>query len=415
MEKLLLLVLLLGASGAAQPQSFEMPLPPAQILPASIATKLLDADPRVESARASLDAAIQEAGIIKRSPYEWIVNGTSQQRRVQGGPNYNEWTAGVERTIRLPGKSSADSDISTATLEIAEASYGEARHEAARELMLAWLDWQAAEEARDIAARGVESVKDSLAAVQKRNRAGDASTLDVNIAKAELSDQLRSGNDAKVKATTTWIALTTKFPGVERARVALPAPVKVTGNDESWTARIIEQSDELRRTIATARRAEGLSGRARADKIPDPTFGVFTNSEQGNRERIYGVSVSMPIPSRSRSARYAQALAQEDATRHDSALVKRQLTTLITQNLALAEGAFESYLLAKDGAQEMETNKSQTQRAYELGEADLQSLLLARRQSVSAATTALEAQVETLKTNLSLLIDAHWIWDLDHS
>lgn len=85
MEKLLLLVLLLGASGAAQPQSFEMPLPPAQILPASIATKLLDADPRVESARASLDAAIQEAGIIKRSPYEWIVNGTSQQRRVQGG------------------------------------------------------------------------------------------------------------------------------------------------------------------------------------------------------------------------------------------------------------------------------------------------------------------------------------------
>jgi phage shock protein A len=88
---------------------------------------------------------------------------------------------------------------------------------------------------------------------------------------------------------------------------------------------------------------------------------------------------------------------------------------LITQNLALAEGAFESYLLAKDGAQEMETNKSQTQRAYELGEADLQSLLLARRQSVSAATTALEAQVETLKTNLSLLIDAHWIWDLDHS
>ncbi|MCO7624902.1 TolC family protein [Pseudomonas fluorescens] len=415
MEKLLLLAILLGISGTAQPQSFEIPSLPAQVLPSAIATKLLDADPRVESARANLDAAIQEAGIIKRSPYEWIVHGTSQQRRVQGGPNYNEWTAGVERTIRLPGKSSADSDISTATLEIAEANYGEARHEAARELMLAWLNWQAAEESRQIAARGIESARESLSAVQKRSRAGDASALDVNIAKAELSDQLRAENDAKIRATTTWIALSTKFPGVERAKVVLPSPIKVTGNDESWTARIIEQSDELKRIMATAKRAEGLSGRARADKIPDPTFGVFTNSEQGNRERIYGISISMPIPSRSRSARYAQALAQEDASRHDATLVKRQLATVIAQNLAMAEGAYESYLLAKDGAQEMDINKKQVQRAYELGEADLQSLLLARRQAVAANTTALEAQVETLKTNLSLLIDAHWIWGLDHS
>lgn len=415
MEKLLLLAILLGASGAAQPQSFDMPALPPKVLSSDLATKLLDADPRVESARANLDAAIQEAVIIRRSPYEWIVNGSTQQRRVQGGPNYSEWTAGVERTIRLPGKSSADSNISTATLEIAEASYGEARLEAARELMSAWLNWQAAEESRDIAGRSIESAKESLAAVQKRSRAGDASMLDVNVAKAELSDQLRAENDAKVKATTTWIALSTKFPGVERSKIALPAPVKVTGNYESWTTRIIEQNDELKRAVATAKRAEGQSGRARADKIPDPTFGVFTNSEQGNRERIYGISVSMPIPSRSRSARYAQALAQEDASRHDTTIVKRQLATLIAQNLAMAEGTYDSYLLAKDGAREMDINMKQTQRAYELGEADLQSLLLARRQAVSASMAALDAQVETLKTNLSLLIDAHWIWELDHN
>ena len=54
-------------------------------------------------------------------------------------------------------------------------------------------------------------------------------------------------------------------------------------------------------------------------------------------------------------------------------------------------------------------------RAYELGEADLQSLLLARRQAVAASTNALSAHVETLRTHLSLLIDAHKIWKLDES
>ena len=63
----------------------------------------------------------------------------------------------------------------------------------------------------------------------------------------------------------------------------------------------------------------------------------------------------------------------------------------------------------------MTQNEAQMQRAYELGEADLQSLLLARRQAVASSTSALQAHADTLRTHLSLLIDAHWIWGLDES
>jgi len=52
------------------------------------------------------------------------------------------------------------------------------------------------------------------------------------------------------------------------------------------------------------------------------------------------------------------------------------------------------------------------QRAYGLGAADLQALLLARRQATDAARAAVQAQGEAVRWEMRLLIDAHLIWDL---
>ena len=47
-----------------------------------------------------------------------------------------------------------------------------------------------------------------------------------------------------------------------------------------------------------------------------------------------------------------------------------------------------------------------------LGEADLQGVLLARRQLVDAALGATQARVDALKARYRLLVDAHLIWGL---
>ncbi len=411
MERLLALFLLMGAGGSAASQT----MIPLQVLPTTQVAPILNSDPRVASAKANMEAAFEEAGLIRRSPYEWIATATAQERRVKSGPNYNEWNVGVERTIRLPGKVNADQGISDATIEEAKASYGEARHEAAREFMTLWLDWLAAEHSLDIAQKGVSSAKQSLGAVQKRNQAGDASNLDVNLAQAELADQRRQTNEAKVLVSSTWARLSGRFPGLPRDKMALPQPIKDLGSELTWRERILAESDEIRRINATFLKSQGQSARAKADKLPDPTLGVFTTSEQGNRERLYGVSVSMPIPSGARSARYSRALAQEEAARLDAELVRRQAEANVARDYAVAVGAFDSFTMAQDGAQAMARNEAQMQRAYELGEVDLQSLLLARRQALTAATNALDAHVESLRTHLSLLIDAHWIWGLEEA
>ncbi|MFX5710154.1 TolC family protein, partial [Acinetobacter baumannii] len=70
---------------------------------------------------------------------------------------------------------------------------------------------------------------------------------------------------------------------------------------------IREQSDRLKAAEAAWRSADAQAERSRAERTPDPTFGILSGSEARGRERIVGVSISIPIPSSARSERAIQA------------------------------------------------------------------------------------------------------------
>ena len=402
------LLTLVGTTQAMEPVS------PPGLMPTAVARRLLEQDPRVALARAGLEVARQEAGILSQSPYEWTPRVTGQRRSVSDGTRYGEWNAGIERTFRLPSKAAADRNIGKATIEESEAVYGEALHEAARELMGLWVDWLVAERARELAAGNLQSTQESLAAVEKRFGAGDASKLDSSIARAELADQRRLDNDAKTQASAAWSRLSTRFPGIDRQVIALPAPPPIVENAALWRDRILAESDELKVAQKAMQKAEALAERARADKIPDPTVGLYSASELGGRERITGVMISIPIPGGVRDSRSARAIANVQVRRHDVELKKRQLETAIASAVVTAQGAYDSLQIANEGAAAMQENARLMQRAYALGEAELQALLLARRQATAAQNNALQAQAAALKGYYGLLVDAHLIWDLEH-
>lgn len=408
-------VMLLIVLSAIAVSTLAAPLPETPgLLPTPVVRPLLEQDPSVAAARASLEAARQEAGILDSSPYEWNARLSSQRRSVQGGPNYQEWNAGIERTLRLPGKAAADRNIGKAAVEEAEARYGDARHEAARELLTLWLDWLHAERAYELAGTNGQSAQENLSVVEKRARAGDAARLDVSLAQAELAEQKRVVNDAKTQARIAWARLQARFPGLGRQFTALPMPLPLKESAAFWRERILAQSDELKTVQAQLQRAEAQAERARADKVPDPTVGVYNASEIGGRERIAGVMISMPIPGGQRKLRAAKALHSAEITRQEVELKKRQLEAEIASNVAAAEGAYESLQMAGTGASAMQNNARLMQRAYSLGEADLQALLSARRQATAAAQNALAASNSALKSYYLLLIDAHLVWDLEH-
>ena len=401
------LIMVAGSAHALQPPSVP------GLLPTEIARPLLEQDPRVASARAGLEVARQEASILNKSPYEWTGKALGQRRSLDTGPRYREWNVGVERTIRLPGKGSADRNIGRATIEESEARYGEALHESARELVSLWVDWLAAERGRELAASNFVAVQENLKAVDKRTRAGDASKLDLNFANAELAEQKRMDNDARTQASAAWARLSTRFPGINRQSVLLPSPMLIAENDALWRDRIIAESYELKVVQTQLGIAQAQADRARADRVPDPTFGVYTASEVGGRERISGVTISIPLPGGLRDSRSSKALAAVEMARNAVDLKKRELETEIASALVTARGTYESLQIANEGALAMQENAKLVQRAYALGEGDLQTLLLARRQTTAAANSALLAHVGALKAYYGLLIDAHLIWGLD--
>ena len=411
MMRRLLLTMMITATGpvlALQPPNV------VGLLPTETARQLLDQDPRVAAARAGLELARQESSILGQSPYEWTARALGQQRSVDAGSRYREWHVGIERAIRLPSKGAADRNIGKATVEESEARYGEALHESARVLISLWLDWLTAENGRDLAAANLQAVQENLKAVDKRTRAGDASKLDLNLAGADLAEQQRMEIDAKTQASAAWARLSVRFPGISRQSVLLPSPMLIAEDDALWRDRIIGESDEFKVVQTQLRIAQAQAERARADRIPDPTLGVFTASDLGGRERISGVTISIPLAGGLRDSRSAKALAVVEVARNAVDLKKRELETGIAGALVTARGAYESLQIANEGARVMQENARLVQRAYTLGEGDLQSLLLARRQATAAANSALQAQAGALKAYYGLLIDAHLVWNLEH-
>lgn len=384
------------------------------LLPTPIVRPLLEQDPGVAAARAGLEVARQEAGILDKSPYEWHTKLSGQRRTVQDGPHYQEWNVGIERTLRLPGKATADRNIGKATVEESEARYGDAIHEAARELLTLWLDWLHADSAYSLAKANGQFAQNNLDAVQKRMRAGDAARLDASLAQAELAEQRRIANEAKTQASVTWARLHARYPGFDRRFMTMPTALPIKQDVNFWRERILEQSDELKTAEALLRHATAQAERARADRTPDPTMGVYTASEIGGRERVTGISISIPFPGGQRSERAIQAAHGAEVKRQEAERVRRQLEADINGNVATAEGAYESLQIAEDGAAAMQDNATLMQRAYSLGEADLQALLTAQRQATAAAQNALAARTAALKGYYLLLIDAHLVWDLDH-
>ena len=384
------------------------------LLPTAIARPLLEQDPGVAAARAGLEVALREAGLLDGSPYEWIARATTQERELSNGPHYGEWSVGIERTLRLPGKATADRNLGKAVIEASEAAYGEALHESARHLIALWLDWQAAEHTSALTADNLKAVEDSLAAVEKRVRAGDAATLDAGVAKAEKAEQKRQHNDALTQASSAWARLSTRFPGINRQVVTLPTPTSLGDDVESLRDRILAQSDELKMVESAFKLSQFYAARADAERIPDPTVGVHAGWESAGRERVAGVSLSIPIPGGARTQNHERALAAMQVSLQDLALKKRELDAEIASAVASARGAYESVVLAQEGAQAARDNARLMQRAYSLGEADLQTLLLTRRQETTAMSAVLVAQVTALKAYFGLMLDAHLIWDLEH-
>ena len=410
-----LLVICLTALAMSATAQELAPRSPAGLPPTELAQPWLLQDPGVQEATAELKAAEHAAGMLRASPNEWNLKLSSQRRSYTTGPDSNEWAAQLERTLRLPNKRSLDHRLGNAEAELAEAKYGEAMHEAARDLVDLYTQWAGAHRAHELMQEQITFGEESLRVVRLRQRAGDASTLEVNAVEADTAGIRGRLSAAVSEERKALAALQIRFPGAHVNALALADPESIVEAEQVWKARILSTSDPLRIAQVELEQAELAASRARANRLPDPTIGLYTASEVYSNEKIVGVNVTIPIPGRYRNQQLGRALAQVEMARAARDRQQRLMEIEVADAYADATGNFERWRLAEESAAKTRESARLTQRAYSLGEADLQTLLLSRRQAVEAVDSALDARVSALRSYYRLLVDAHLVWGLEHS
>ena len=374
----------------------------------------IDQDPAVVEARSALVAAGHGAAALRAGSHEWVAKASTSRRQVGGVGHSSEWSASIERAIRSGGKAQLDGQLGEVELAIGQALVGEARHEAARALADLWLDWLAAGRLQALLAQQLQFVQANLRAVEARQRAGDASALDSQVARTDLAEVQRQASLAASTLAKARARLAARFPAPPVEAPRLADPVAPAPSIETWRERILAEADPIKVAVGAVRKAELVAARARADRSPDPTLGLYTAQEAFRNERIVGISISLPFGGGQRDARARQTLQDVETARTALQRVRRALEAEIAGSWIDATGSIERWRIAEQGGASAQESARLTQRAYTLGEADLQALLLVRRQALDAARAALEARVDALRSGYRLMIDAHRIWDLEH-
>lgn len=341
--------------------------------------------------------------------------GTARRQVVNAEQRLREWDVALERPVRLPGKSGIDADIGAAGVQRAEFALGDARHEASRQLLHLWFNWQ-----RERAQAGqwqaqVDILGQQAAMTEKRLAAGDAPRMELNQARAAMAQAAVALQQAKVRTEVAANELIRLFPDLVLPQQLTPATPQPIDHDLAyWRTRILDDNHELGMVQSEARIQHLMAERNRADRTADPTLGVRFSSEMGGNERVTGVYMIVPFSFGVRDAVAQSSGYQAEIAAEREAGVRRRLESDVLNAYNQSVGNFNTWQQAHDAATSMRENAELMARAYGLGESSLSDVLSARRLALESSLAETVAQMDANEARYRLLLDAHMLWPLDH-
>ncbi|MGB8716949.1 MAG: TolC family protein, partial [Rhodanobacteraceae bacterium] len=304
-----------------QAQALASEVPASPLPSAKLALGAIEVTPEVQAAAAALARAEADARLRAVGPHETHITVTPQRRRLDGGPTYNEWEAGLSRGVRWPGKARLDREIGASGVQEARLNLADAHHAGARRLLTLWSVWQRARVVAQQQHKQVEIWERDRKAIARRVQLGDAAERDRTAADAALAQERAAALQADADADSARRMLASAYPGLPlpaRMRLGSQPPV-LQGNDADWSQWIVQRSHEISAAEARVHTREREARRARADRLADPTIGVRVLNDLGGRERAVGLVLSMPIGVRQRGARAAVAEAEVLAAQAEAA------------------------------------------------------------------------------------------------
>lgn len=412
MKKLLPLLLLAATPVWAHPPVSSPSL--SFLPPEGQVVDMLTQDPNVRRAGALLTAAQAEARARDAGPHEFTVHGEYVTRSTNLEGRLNEWTAGVSRGIRLPGKAEADRRIGASGIDAAQNGLGDARHQTALTLKNLWIAWLVAESDARQSDADVAAYERQLATTQRARQLGQSALLEVEQVQAALGQSRALAAQATQARLDAKMTLQRSFPTLVLpvSPPAMPEPQAPPGTWEDWRKAVLDDNHEIKMARSEADRRDWLAKRARLDRFADPTLDLRTFQERSGHETGFGIGFSMPIGGALRSATSDQTAAEAAAASVAAHRVQREVEIIAERDVIAAQQGLEAWRQSQTAAQSNTAMLARMQRAHELGDQGITELLIARRQDYDVRRNEGRARAAAHSAILQLLIDSHRIWGL---
>lgn len=395
-------------------------------LPASAETLTLERawqlaeenNPQLRSARAALDTAEGELadsrGLLWNNPQLFAERKRREVPQASDPTQINrEWGVGLSQTFEIAGQQGMRKSAAEQSLAATQEAIAETRRQLRAEVESRFVRVLSLQQRIGTEEQTVKLIEDAAAAVGKRVKAGEDSRLDGNLAKVEAErarNQVAALREQLVQARAE-LATTLQLPAA-----TLPEVEGALDRGDRHTLEELMAAAQNRALLrALDHREAAAKSRLdleRASVYPDITLGLASAREGSAdlREKVTGLSVSLPLPLFRRNAtqigrastEFTQAQIEKQAADRD---VRAQVTAL-WERLENLQGRVKR--LTESVLPGLEENQRLSVTAFRAGEIGLLQLLIVNRQVLDGQRDLLDARTELRFTRIALEAAAGW-------
>jgi len=378
------------------------------------------ANPTLNSARANLATAegqlADAQGLFWNNPQ---ITAERVRRTVPdpglGERTQREWGVGLTQTLEIAGQQGYRQTAAEQELAALRETVEEARRQLRAEVEQKFVRIVSLQLRAEMETGLVDLIKNNSAVTRKRFDAGEDTRLDANLAEVELGrarNQLETVGEQLIQARADLAMLlqlpAEKLPVVKGTLVAKP---ELPYTLEQLLAAAASRA-QLRALDYREQAARNRLGLERAAVYPDVTVGLSSAREGPGdaREKLVGLSVSIPLPFFRRnatgigkaSAELTQAEIEKQAAGRD---VRARVLALWQKLDSLRQ---RTQRLEQSVLHRLEENQRLSTAAYRAGEISLVQMLLATRQVLDTRREVLEAMTDFALTRSELEQSAGW-------
>lgn len=378
------------------------------------------ANPALKNAQANLVAVegqlADTQGLLWNNPQITA----ERVRRTVPDPGLNErtqreWGMGVTQTLEIAGQQGYRRTAAEQELAALRETIEETRRQLRAEVEQKFIRVVALQLRAEMETGLVDLIKENSTVSRKRFDAGEDTKLDANLAEVELGrarNQLETVGEQLIQARAELATLlqlpAERLPTVKGSLLVKPGlPYTL---DQLLTA--AANRAQLRALDHREQAARNRLGLERAATYPDITLGLNSAREGPGdaREKIVGLSVSIPLPLFRRNAagigKASAELTQAEIEKQAAGRDTRARVLALWQKLDSLRQRTQR--LEQSVLQRLEENQRLSTAAYRAGEISLVQMLLATRQALDTRREVLEAMTDFALTRSELEQSAGW-------